>query len=176
MSQQIVRLKDFDGDFWAQNPMLALMSPFAEFKKKKNSSNIMKAIYMVYDSKSPFKATWADENEAVKDINKNYLKDENFPWEEYQSVVNAYKDKCRSSLQKMLDDLLYEIKEMELARKNLSFDDPMESEQRLKMYTVAKKLYEEAIELQSKLNEEVGEQIIHGDYVPSLIEEFALNN
>jgi hypothetical protein len=175
MSQQVVRLKNLYGDFWEQNPILGYMSPFNEFKKKKNSSNIMKAIYMIYDSKSPYRATSKEEGDILAEVNKNFLNDEKFPWDEYDKIISAYKDVCISKLQKKVNDLMLEISEMDIARRDLSFDDSAESERRMKMYSMVKTLYTDAITLQNELNEEVGEQLIYGDYVPSLIEEFALN-
>lgn len=35
-----VTLDDLDGDFWAQNPELKYIEPFAEFSKKEDSSSI----------------------------------------------------------------------------------------------------------------------------------------
>ena len=49
-----VIVDDLDGDFWKQNPELKYIEPFSEFSKKKNSSEIMKAIYLAYDFKSKF--------------------------------------------------------------------------------------------------------------------------
>lgn len=173
--QTLVTLRNFDADFWEQNPVLAHMSPFHELKEKdKNSSKVMKAIYMIHDSKSPFKASHLNETECIKDVNKNFLENEHFPWEDYQRYVDAYKDRCRSVIQKKLDDLVYEINEMDLARKEKSFDDPEEVEHRMKMYKMVKNLYKDAIELQKELNEEVGEQSLYGDYIPSLIESYGL--
>jgi len=39
-----VTLEDDKADFWEQNPELKYIEPFATFSKKKDSSNIMKAI------------------------------------------------------------------------------------------------------------------------------------
>jgi type I site-specific restriction endonuclease len=173
--QVLAHIKDMNKDFWEQNQQLAYMSPFHELKKNnKNSSSVMMALYMIYDAKSPFRATGMTEEEIISDVNKNFLKDEKFPWQDYQVYVDAYKDKCRSMLHKKLDTLMREILEMEQRRTELSVDDPFEMEQKIKLFDAVSKWYDKAIELQQKLNEEVSEQAMYGDYAPSLIEGYSL--
>jgi hypothetical protein len=169
-----VRVKDITKDFWSQNQQLAIMAPFSDFKKKKGSSKIMMAIYLIYDSKSDFLKAGMTTDEIVKDVNKNYLEDENFPWENYQDIIDAYKEKCTSRLHKKVMNMLDEIDEIEKSRSELSWDDPAEAELKIKLFDASKKLYNEAIELQKKLNEEVAELELEGDYVPSMTEEFSL--
>jgi hypothetical protein len=169
-----VRVKDITKDFWGQNQQLAIMSPFNDFKKKKNSSKIMMAIYLIHDSKSDFIKAGMTTDEIIKDVNKNYLEDEEFPWESYQEIVDAYKEKCTSRLHKKVMNMLDEIDEIEKSRSELSWDDPAEAELKIKLFDASKKLYNEAIDLQKKLNEEVAELELEGDYVPSMIEELNL--
>lgn len=132
------------------------------------------ALYMIYDVKSPFRATGMTEEEIISDVNKNFLQDEKFPWEDYQTYVNAYKDKCRSTLHKKLDNLIGEILEMEQRRRELSADDDDELDKKIKLFDAISKWYDKAIELQQKLNEEVAEQALYGEYAPSLIEGYSL--
>jgi len=173
--QVLAHIKDLNKDFWEQNQQLAYMSPFHELKKiNDDSSSIMRALYMIYDAKSPFRATGMTEEEIIIDVNKNFLNNENFPWEDYQKYVDAYKDKCRSMLHKKLDNLMGEILEMEQRRRELSADDPSEMEQKIKLFDAVSKWYDKAIELQQKLNEEVAEQALYGEYAPSLIEGYGL--
>jgi len=169
-----IRVKDIDKDFWGQNQQLAIMTPFSEFKKEKNSSKIMMAIYLIHDSKSDFIKAGMTTDEIIKDVNKNYLEDENFPWEKYQKIVDAYKDKCTSRLHKKVMNMLDEIDEIEKSRSELSWDDPNDAELKIKLFDASKKLFNEAIELQKRLNEEIAELELEGDYVPSMIEELSL--
>ena len=67
-----------------------------------------------------------------------------------------------------------EILEMEQRRRELSADDPSEMEQKIKLFDAVNKWYDKAIELQQKLNEEVAEQTLYGEYAPSLIEGYGL--
>jgi hypothetical protein len=169
-----VRVKDITKDFWSQNQQLAIMTPFSDFKKKKESSKVMMAIYLIYDSKSDFLKAGMTTDEIVKDVNKNYLEDDNFPWDKYQDIIDAYKDKCTSRLHKKVVNMLDEIDEIERSRSELSWDDPVEAELKIKLFDASKKLYNEAIDLQKKLNEEIAELELEGDYVPSMIEEINL--
>lgn len=175
--QIVAHVKDINKDFWEQNQQLAYMSPFHELKKKnKNSSKIMMALYLIYDAKSPFRATGMTEEEIITDVNKNFLGDEKFPWDDYQIYMEAYKDKCRSMLHKKLDSLIGEILEMEARRKELIVDDPEEMELKIKLFDSISKWFDKAIELQQKLNEEVAEQSLYGEYAPSMIESYSLGN
>ena len=169
-----VFVKDINKDFWIQNQQLAIVSPFAEFKKKKESSKIMIAIFLIYDSKSDLKKMGMSTQEIIDDVNKNFLDDANFEWDKYSEIVEAYKDKCRSRLHKKVENMLDEIEQIEEARKNLVWDDPGEAKLKTDLFDASKKLYNEAIDLQKKLNEEVAELELEGDYVPSMIEDFSL--
>jgi len=168
-------IKDIEGDFWEQNKQLSYMSPFSSFKKKKNSSKIMKAIYLIYDSKSSFKQTPMSEEEIIKDVNLNFLEDENFKWSEYEDIVEAFKDKCRTGTAKIIEGISEECNDIQLAIKDLSLSDPEEISMRKDLHTMRSKLLSEKIDLELKLKEEIGELLLEGDYSPSLIEATIIN-
>jgi hypothetical protein len=170
----IARVKDFNLDFWEQNPEIVFMSPFNSLKKKKNGSKVMMGIYLMFDSKSSFRRSGMDDSEIIKDVSKNFMGDEKFPWDEYQDCIDAYKDKLRSVVRKKLDNLLFEISEMEQARRDLSFDDESERTTKIKYFDTFEQYYTKAVELQKQLDDEVeGDLSIYGDYMPSMIEEYA---
>jgi len=168
------RVNDLEADFWKQNPQIALMTPFNKFKKVKNSSKVMTAIYLIHDPQSTFRRSGMSTDEILSDINKNFLNDDKYKWDDYIEIIEAYKDKCTSRLAKKVEAMLDEIDEIEEARSALTWDDPLDADLKIKLFDSSKKLYKEAIELQNLLNEELAELQIQGDYVPSLIEEFSL--
>lgn len=169
-----IRVRDIYSDFWTQNQQLAITSPFAEFKKKKDSSKIMTAIYLIYDAKSDLRKMGMNTDEIIQDVNKNFLNDEDFPWDKYSEIIEAYKDKCRSRLHKKVENMLDEIDTIESARANLVWDDPDDAKLKIELFDASKKLYKEAIELKKLLDEEIAEIELQSEYVPSMIEEFSL--
>lgn len=168
-------LKDIEGSFWEQNPALKIVRPFSDFYKEKNSDLIMKAIYLIYDAKSPLFATEISETDLVKDVNENFIKDKDFVWDDYVHIVESYKEYCTSSLHKSLIKMKDEIFDIESAIKNLSFEDEVEYEMRIKLNKLRRDLLNDAIDLELKFKEEVGEQELFGDYDPSEIEIWGLN-
>lgn len=174
MATSHIRLKDLDKDFWEQNKELALMTPFSSFKKKAKSDKIMKAIYLIWDSKSSFRKSGMSTEEIMNDININFLNNADFNWEPYEDIVEAYKDKCMSRLYKKVISMLGELDEIDEARSNLSWEDEDQYKQKIALFDASKKLYEEAISLQKELDEEIEAVELESEYVLSMIEEYAI--
>jgi type I site-specific restriction endonuclease len=174
MAAHIVRLKDLDGSFWEQNKELALMTPFSDFKKKAKSDKIMKAIYLIWDSKSTFRKSGMSPEQILEDINTNFLGNPNFDWEPYQKYVEAYKELCMSRLYKKVLAMLDEIEEIDEARLSISWSDDVEYKQKIELFDASKKLYAEAITLQKELDEEVEAIELESEYVLSMNEELAI--
>lgn len=174
MATTNIRLLDIDKDFWEQNKELALMSPFSSFKKKAKSDKIMKAIYLIWDSKSTFRKSGMSTDEIMSDINENFLGNKDFNWDPYDEIVEAYKDKCMSRLYKNVLSLLEEIEEISEARQSLSWESPEEYKQKIELFDASKKLFQEAIALQKELDEEIEAVELEGDYSFSFLEEAAV--
>ena len=174
MATSHIRLKDLDKDFWEQNKELALMTPFSSFKKKAKSDKIMKAIYLIWDSKSSFRKSGMSTEEIMNDININFLNNADFNWEPYEDIVEAYKDKCMSRLYKKVIAMLSELDDIDEARSNLSWEDEDQYKQKIALFDASKKLYEEAISLQKELDEEIEAVELESEYVLSMIEEYAI--
>lgn len=169
-----IRLKDLDKDFWEQNKELSYMAPFAAFKKKAKSDKIMKAIYMIYDSKSTFRRAGMTTEEIMEDVNSNFLNNKNFDWEQYSEIVKAYQDKCQSRLYKKLLKLFDEIDEIEQDRETLSWAETDEADLRLKLMSASKILFNDAIALQKQLDEEIEAVELESEYAMSMIESYAI--
>lgn len=168
-------LRDEDGSFWEQNKALAYMSPFAEFKKTdKKSDIIMKAIYLAYDSKSRFYNMSLSEKQ--EDISKHLIKDAKFNWADYEEIIEAYKDKCRTDAQKRIDEIRDELDEISQSMSVLSFEDEEEYKQRIALADFRDKQVQRVIDLEAKIKEEIGELELYGDYYPSVIENYEISS
>lgn len=174
MATTHIRLKNIDEDFWGQNKELSFMHPFSVFKKKAKSDKIMKAIYLIYDSKSTFRRAGMSTEEIITDVNTNFLNKEDFDWDAYTDIIEAYQDKCQSRIYKKLLKLLDEIDEIEADREGLSWAEAGEAELKLKLFDASKKLFQDAITLQKELDEEIEAVELESEYAMSMIEEYGV--
>lgn len=174
MATTHIKLKDIDKDFWEQNKELSYMAPFAAFKKKAKSDKIMKAIYLIYDSKSVFRRAGMTTEEIIEDVNTNFLSKADFDWEQYTEIVEAYQDKCQSRTYKKLLKLLDEIDEIEVDREGLSWAEPGEADLKLKLFDASKKLFKDVIDLQKELDEEIEQVELESEYAMSMNESYAV--
>lgn len=159
-----VIVDDLDGDFWKQNPELKYIEPFAEFSKKKNSSEIMKAIYLAYDFKSKFNRAGIPEEEARKDIAKNFLKNEKFVWAEYKEIIDAYKDKCKTKVQKALELFEEDVVGFQNYLRRLSWEDEEEAQVKSNIYKIADEYYKKYKDCESLVKDEIREKRYKGGY------------
>lgn len=159
-----VIVDDLDGDFWKQNPELKYIEPFAEFSKKKNSSEIMKAIYLAYDFKSKFNRAGIPEEEARKDIAKNFLKNQKFVWAEYKEIIDAYKDKCKTKVQKALELFEEDVVGFQNYLRRLSWEDEEEAQVKSNIYKIADEYYKKYKDCESLVKDEIREKRYKGGY------------
>lgn len=165
-----VTLDDIKGDFWEQNPEIELHQPFANFKKNKRSSDIMKAIYLVYDPKSISKRGNISEEQSKKDIAENLLGDPNFDWEPYVDIIRAYKEKCKTKLQVELEKWLYDIQERLQYGNELSWSDEAESKRKDDILLSHKKYMDAYIEVERKVKDEMASRRMKNGYHKSMLE------
>lgn len=99
-------------NFWELNPEIKYMNPFKDFYTenidKDYSSKIMWAIYLYCDPDSRFARM--DDDEKQKEISENYLEGE-FDLVNHKVLIEAYKDKILSKLQKSYNRLLKKLEE-----------------------------------------------------------------
>lgn len=170
---QFIEIEDFNQDFWEQNPELQYIEPFATFKKTKGSSDIMKAIYLVYDFKSKFKIAGVSEEEAKRDVQKNFLKKKEFNWAQYIELIEAYKDMCTTKLQKSLQQYEEQLFGLQKFINSLSWEsdeDAAIKTQSIKDYKMFLKDYKEYEDL---VKEELKEKRYKGGYRKSPAEKLS---
>jgi arylsulfatase A-like enzyme len=159
-----VTLDDDKADFWEQNQELKYIEPFATFSKKKDSSDIMKAVYLVYDFKSKFNRGGIPKDKAKEDVAKNFLKKPNFKWDDYEEVIKAYIDTCTTVKQKALQKFEKDLKGLSEYMEVLSWADPDEAVIKKDINKEMRVYFNNLSECESLVNEEIKEKRFKGGY------------
>lgn len=100
-------------DVWVENPSLGMIEEFREFRKvegDERSSNIIKAIYYIWDPKSDLKDSGVSEEKLIEDVTTSMIKDESFDWEDYEEIKEAYLKYNISKVESLLLQYEEEIK------------------------------------------------------------------
>ena len=155
-------------DFWQLNFELCYLDPFTEFKDVKGSAKIMCAIWLAYDPKSSFTNGNIPEALAKSQVDKNFLKDPDFNWGDYSKYVRAFKDYCRTPIEKSLDDFKRILDERQRTAEDLDWDTDFEKKD--KIILTQKDYYEKYFEMRDRMNNEREEALAHGNYTPSELE------
>jgi len=164
-----------DMTFSEQNPLIKEMKPFCDLYEESDELGykIMGGIYRIYDLKSSYYAAIDDEKERIEDVNLSFMKQANFPWNEYNRYILSYKDKCRTELQKRLSVMRLELSEREIFYRGLAYDNEDDLIMKETMRKTQKSYLEEYEELEMLAKEEVGEQASYAGYIKSYQERKA---
>ena len=167
-------VKPEDGqNFWDANKELEYLEPYASFKKKegkRRSGRIMEAIWMCFDPKARAKQSGKRTEEDIKkDIAVNFLKDKNFPWSDYITVTTAYKQDCKSKLEKELDYWEMELAARSVYQRSLPWDT--QRKEKDEMLKSQKPLYDAYLEIVEKMDKERSEKRYHAGTQKSLLEK-----
>lgn len=156
-------------DFWKLNEEMSFLPEFADFKKKKNSAKIMTAIYMIYDPKSQLNNGGVEERDSKKAISKNFLGDENFPWQDYGTIIRAYQKYSKTKIEKALDNWWQQLQERnEFLSEEMEWDeDPAAKD---KMLLATDQHFEKFNTIKKTLADERFEALSYGNYTKSELE------
>ena len=90
--------------FWDKNKELLLFTEFKDFSEEENSSRIMCAIALLYDTRARAYNSGMSEEKKVSEICKNFLGDKRFPLKKkYQHIIDAYKEHTYTTMEKEVD-------------------------------------------------------------------------
>jgi len=84
---------DPNGNIWEDNPHLLATKFFSDLKRDLGadlSDRLLRAIYYIYDVRSPLTESGKSFDEIVEDVNYTVLEDSSFDWNKYQYVVDEY--------------------------------------------------------------------------------------
>ncbi len=172
---EFARIYADDLTFSEQNPFIKEMKPFCDLYEDSNEhgDRIMGGIYRIYDLKSSYYAAIDDEKERIEDVNLSFMKQSNFPWNEYKRFILSYKDKCRTELQKRLSVMRLELSEREMFYRGLAYDNEDDLIMKETMRKTQKSYLEEYEELEMLAREEALEQESYAGYLKSYQERKA---
>lgn len=155
-------------DFWKVNQELTYIEPFSSFVKEKGSALIMSAIYLAYDPKSSAQNSGESVDVIKKDIAKNVLGDPKFSWGKYNKIIDSYRSKCRTRIEKELDDWYLQLQERSEYVNNLSWDENSREKEELLLKN--DQHFQKYRSIVSALKEERVENLAHGNYTKSRLE------
>lgn len=95
-------------NFWSVNPQLQLMGAFKKLydadktKGKEESSNIMWAISLVYDTESKYYNLPIKDRLRITAI--DFLHDAKFPWKQYDEQVSFFQEVCLTEAERTLSE------------------------------------------------------------------------
>jgi len=171
-----IKLSDpINGNLLADHPWLEGITFVREYikeKGKKQANVDLKAIYLVYDSASPFRQSNMEEEEIKDDVKNHVLKKPRFKWETLDDVRDFWLDKMCTPSEGMLRTFKIQLDRLKYQMDTLGKDDAKYSAKEittiLKNY---KELMTEYIELSGMVAEENAlSEGSHGGYEESLLE------
>lgn len=166
---QFIQAVNIDEDFWVLNPEIKYMSPFNNFYKNGGSSKTMWAIYLYCDPNSRFARM--EDDERAFEICNNYLSTDNniFELEDIKPLVEAYKDKILTKLQKSYNRLLKKLEERDnfIAATKYTEDNAKKLDD---MFANSSKIYQQLKAIETELESEKKAANIKGGRNESLSE------
>lgn len=176
----LIQIKSKNENIWETHPFLDIIPEFNEFRHKEgdeHSSKILIAIWILWDSKSPFKDSSVEFDDLVNDVNTAFLEDEHFNWDNYIDIKNLYLKHCITKKESMF--LYYQDEIAKLAAflqdENNKWSMKNASE-KISIISQAKILWRDYLELESQVKEEREAQRYFGGYNPSMNEQLSLDN
>lgn len=169
-----IAIESPEDNIWEKNPSLELIKEFKELKQvegEERSSNILKAIYYIWDPKSDIRDSGVSEDKLLEDVTTNMLGPD-FNWDDYEEIQEAYLNFNITKLESLL--LRYE-KEIEDLNKMLedwkwTKKDVVQKGNAVRQY---KMLFDEYIQIKDKARMEAEEMYdMLGGYQKSLIEDY----
>lgn len=143
-------------NIWETNPSLDLITEFRSFRKKHgddHSSDVIKAIFYIWDPKSDLRDSGMTHEEIVDDINTNLLGDKDFDWDAYGDIRDTYMSVNISPLEARLNRYKNEIDGLDRMLQGWSWNksDVKNRADAVKAY---KELMEQYIEIADKVKME----------------------
>ena len=161
------RLPKDPKNFWELNTELKYIVPFNKLFEKEGSAIMMTAIWLVCDPKSSYVNSAIPEELCKEQVAKNFLK-KAVKWSDYREYIDAYKNFCKTKIEKELDSLYLILKERQQTGEDLDWETDFEKKD--KIILTQPTYYEKYVSLRAKLKEEREENLAHGKYTPSRME------
>lgn len=160
MATKFVKAHNLKGDFWEQNPELEYIKEFADLIRqvgRVQASETAWAIYLREDPNSKFYSM--PMRERIIAIEAEFLGTEDYPWGNFQYLIDAYPNIVMSKKRRMYKVWTDKLDDMTEYMKGLSFgvsDD--QDDKILTLYAKAKTIWNTFLEVEKKIIEEEAEQ------------------
>jgi len=165
-------------NIWETYPNLKLIKEFKQLRDDEGdekSSNIIKIIFNVYDTKSQLRDSGIDHEKLLKDSSAELLGDADFNWEPYDEFKEFFLKSNLSKLETTLVRYEQDLEDLDELLKSWKWskkDIPARSTA-VKQRNV---LYDELIKIQAQVKAEVEEaEELFGGYQKSLLENYGQN-
>ena len=163
---------DTNANFWRVNPQLVIafkdINELDDSFDKIISSRIMWGIALLVDSESKYKNL--DEADKKALIERNYIKDDEFKWEDYKEYITLYEDLALSKVKKKLRNWENKLEERDEFIRSIAYNE-ITFEMLDKMMSNSKKIWDEYIKTLGEIDKEENEGVVKGGALESLAEQ-----
>lgn len=162
-------------NIWEINKELEIITEFRQLKKDEGefkSSQILKAIYYIWDPKSNINNSGFDEDKLIQDVTETLIGDPDFKWEDYEAIKQVYLENNLSKNEKLLLKYRKEIQGLSDLLDTWAWS---KSDAKTKGEVVSqyKRLFEDLKEVETKFLMEKHEmEEMLGNYVKSRFERY----
>lgn len=164
-----------DVNIWKENPALELIKEWREFKKKEGverSSDILKAIYYIWDPKSELRDSGVDESQLIEEVTSSIINDPEFNWDDYDHIKDLYLKHNITKIQKLFLRYEKEIEDLNMILEDWKWErlNIQDKAAAVKQY---RELFDQCIEIRDKVYMEIEDiKEMEGGYQKSLLEEY----
>ena len=163
-----------EDNVWELYPALSLIKEFRELKKREGderSSAIIKAIFLIWDPKSPYHDSGMRFSKILEDVNEYVLNEEAFDWVPYENFKNFFINANTSRLEALLISYEKEINDFKQMISNWKWSKE-DATSRAKVMKEYKALIEDFAETKQKLlNSNEDDVEFEGGYTKSFLED-----
>lgn len=165
-----------EDNIWDRNPSLELIGDFKKFKETEGedrSSDILKAIFYIWDPKSDLRDSGLEHDKLIEDVTSNVINDPDFNWDDYEHIKELYLDNNLTKLEKLLLRYESEIEDLNTMLEEWKWNKK-EIKARSEAVRAYKILFDEYIEIRDKArieSDDIADML--GGYQKSMIEDFA---
>lgn len=145
-------------DFFQQNPQVRYFDPVQRLLSSAAedvAGKIMWAVYLTEDPDSKYYPLPYEERRRI--IAENYLKQPDFPWEDYSYVVSAYPDMCLGVTERWYKMLADKYSDMVVAVSKMDVIE--EYKEILMMYDKLEKIFKGLDVVENKMRKEKAQRV-----------------
>lgn len=164
-----------DSNVWEKNPALTVIRQFRKLKEDEGddrSNAIIKAIFLIWDTKSPLRDSGVSPEQLVEDVSQHLLGDADFNWDPYEEFRDFFIESNISKTEALMLKYEQEIEGLNKLLSNWKWSQK-DADKRARIMKEYKSLFEDLAEVRSIVVEQVEmEEELEGGYNKSFLESF----